>query len=853
MNRLTIITLVAFLAVPLATLHAADAIPVQPPSTDHKAPVSLVADKDSKVVLRPADKAVAHPIVSKRPAVDFFEGAILGNGGLGAIVTTRPDAIEIHFGHNDVWDIRISEKNREEIGTFKEIFAKIKAISGNINEDKWFADYHLKCRENYAKPYPRPFPCGRAVLWFDRRDAELLGHTVNIDSGLCRIIFLINGKKVFFELFADMTEDKIWGRMVTDSGEPVEAPFKYITLLPDSATPPEFPKYTSAKDDAAGVLSFRQVLPFEECSTKQPYTKHSKDKAFCLTAAVNTGFDATTSILTGAGFDGSDPEPMGPLQGGFKKNSDFVICFDLKNGMESAIGAGAGQTGVSTGKAYAAAAVKSRTIWAEYWSKSGIAVDDEVLERTWYWNLYFLRCALRPGVTCPGLFANWSSKNIGTAWHGDYHMNYNTQQPFWVAFSCNHVDLHLPYVDMVERTLLPVSKKWAKEYYNMRGAFFPHSAYPVEMTMNPYPVPDWGWEVFETPWSVQSLWWHYTYTMDERFLKDRAFGVIREAVLFLVDYIKRPDTRGKQWGDDNYHIYPSVPPELYGLQSGFDKNVDTLADLTLTKFVFKAYLEACKVLDVEETENALVADVKDILSHLSEYPRAVSKRGEVWVSVKGEDPEIVYNCPVSLMSVFPGEEHGLDSPASEYNLAVNTYRNQQNEGGNDLVFLNVQAARLGILDVAKFRRQIEYCLQPNGTCTDKVLQIHGRYGMTMSFNFMADMGIWFENFSLPFVINECLLQGYNGSLRLFPNWPMDKDAEFRSLRTVGAFLVSAKLSGGQVQWVEVLSEAGRPLTIVSPWKSKVMCKSTAGEKVMEGERFTVETKPGEVLRFTQVR
>jgi hypothetical protein len=39
----------------------------------------------------------------------FFEGALLGNGGLGCVVTTRPDAIALHFGHNDVWDARIPD------------------------------------------------------------------------------------------------------------------------------------------------------------------------------------------------------------------------------------------------------------------------------------------------------------------------------------------------------------------------------------------------------------------------------------------------------------------------------------------------------------------------------------------------------------------------------------------------------------------------------------------------------------------------------------------------------------------------------------------------------------------------
>jgi hypothetical protein len=811
-----------------------------------------VTEAKSMSELGSIERAAAHPIVSRRPAVGFFEGAVLGNGGLGAIVTTRPDAVEIHFGHNDVWDIRVAENNREAIGTFQEVFDKIKAIPAtvkNLQEDKWFGDYVRKCRENYAKPYPRPFPCGRVVLWFDRREAELLGHSVHIESGPCRIDFLIGGKRAVFELFADMTQDKLWGRMVSASGEPMKAPFKYVTVLPDPTTPAEFPQYTSAKDNSRGTLSFRQVLPFEEVSAAKPYSRHPRDRAFCLAATVSGGFADSIAIVTGVGGNNPSPKQIGTLEGAFTNAAPFLIRFDLTQGKESSVTLDTARAAIPSAETHSKAAEKSRRVWEDYWSKSGIAVDDEILERTWYWNLYFLRCALRPGATCPGLFANWSYKNIGTAWHGDYHFNYNTQQPFWAAFSTNHTELHLPYVDLVEHTLLPVSRKWAREYYNMRGAFFPHSAYPVEMTMLPYPVPGWGWEVFETPWAVQSLWWHYTYTMDKTFLRQRAFGPIKEAVLFLVDYIKRPDARGKQWGDDNYHIYPSVPPELYGPRPGFDKNFDTIADLTLTRFVFNAYLQACKILDIEGTEKALVADVKDILAHLSDYPTAESKRGEVFVAVKGEDPEIVYNCPVSLMTVFPGEDHGLDSRGKDYAVAVNTYRNQQNEGGNELVFLNAQAARLGILDVEKFKRQIEYCLLPNGTCTDKVLQIHGRYNIATDFNFMAGMGIWFENFSLPFVINECLLQGYNGKLRFFPNWPREKDAEFRSLRTVGAFLVSAKRSAGQVKWIEVLSEAGQPLTIISPWKSPVVCKTAAGKTILKGESFTVKTQPGELLLF----
>ncbi len=85
-------------------------------------------------------------------------------------------------------------------------------------------------------------------------------------------------------------------------------------------------------------------------------------------------------------------------------------------------------------------------------------------------------------------------------------------------------------------------------------------------------------------------------------------------------------------------------------------------------------MQACKDLKIEAKEKELTKDVKDILSHLSDNPTTQSKHGEVFVTVKGENPEIVYNVPASLMTVFPGEEHGLNSSAKDYRIAVNTYR-----------------------------------------------------------------------------------------------------------------------------------------------------------------------------------
>ncbi|QJD86601.1 glycosyl hydrolase family 95 catalytic domain-containing protein [Cohnella herbarum] len=784
------------------------------------------------------ERAGRHAIRYDRPASGFFEGALLGNGGLGAVVTTRPDAVVIHFGHNNVWDIRIAEKHQDKIGTFEHLFARLKEIPASyasLSEEAWYRDYVAMTSENYDFPYPRPMPCGSLLLGIDRRTTEVLGHKLAIENGLCEIYFKNGGSFLTLHVFVDQQRDRLWATLRDSEGAVAQSNiFNRARLIPDPCTPPELPKFQALADLADHRLSFRQTLPFS-LEDSVSAGNRSKDRAFRLSAR----FASSVDFLEG----------VQELEAKLGKAGEFTVCVELEEGSETDVSSVHKEAGSPSPdqESFTAAFASSGVIWEAYWSRSGVALEDEFLERIWYRNLYFFQCSVKPEATCPGLFANWSYGKIGSEWHGDYHMNYNTQQPFWLAFSSNHVDKHLAYVNMVDH-VLPVSRKWAREYYGLRGAYYPHSAYPVEMNMMPYPVPHWGWEVCETPWTVQSLWWHYLYTMDKIFLAERAYTPIKEAVLFMVDYMKRPDARGESWGDDRYHIFPTVVPELYELTPGFEKNRDCIVDLTLTKFLFRAFLDACEALGRSAEQSELLAEIGDILDHFPEYPTAESERGTVFVSVAGEDPETVYNVPNGITTVFPGEDHGLHSSPEEYGIAVNSYLNHRNEGGNELVFLNLAGARLGKLDLERFKRQIDYCMLPNGTCTDKLLESGGRYSDTTSFDYMGPMGIWFENFALPAVINECLMQSYNGIIRFFPNWPLDKRAEFSTLRAVGGFLVSAIADAGKVQGIEIYSEAGSTLRIYNPWNAATVIR-TRGEETLTGEVLALDTDTGEKIRL----
>ncbi|RED63194.1 glycosyl hydrolase family 95 catalytic domain-containing protein [Cohnella lupini] len=781
-------------------------------------------------------QARKHAIRYDRPAATFFEGALLGNGGMGAVVTTRPDAVVIHFGHNNVWDIRIAELHQDKIGTFEDLFARLREIPSSyssLSEEPWYKEYVAMTSENYAFPYPRPMPCGSLLLGFDRRTTEVLGHRLGLDNGLCEIDFKSGERSVTLLVFADQEHDRLWATLRhTEGGASADNIFNRARIIPDPQTPHELPKYASSTNVGARQLSFRQSLPFD-LKVEGETGDRTKDKAFGL----------TVSLSVDVSFQESPNDLEAKLAGG----KDFTLLVELEEGLDAEVPLVGRSIGEPDRKTFDAAFASSSKVWESYWSRSGVSLEDEFLERVWYRNLYFFQCSVKPDATCPGIFANWSYGKIGSEWHGDYHMNYNTQQPFWLAFSSNHVEKHLAYVNMVDH-VLPVSRKWAREYYGLRGAYYPHSAYPVEMNMMPYPVPHWGWEVCETPWTVQSLWWHYIYTMDRTFLETRAFTPIKEAVLFMVDYMKRPDASGEAWGDDRYHIYPTVVPELYELTPGFKKNSDCIVDLTLTKFLFRAFAQACEDLGRSGEEAELLAEAEEILGKFPEYPTAESQRGTVFVSVPGEDPEVIYNVPNGISTVFPGEDHGLHSSPEEYRIAVNSYLNHRNEGGNELVFLNLAGARLGKLDLERFKRQIEYCMLPNGTCTDKLLESGGRYSDTTSFDYMAPMGIWFENFALPAVVNECLMQSYNGIIRLFPNWPLDKRAEFSTLRAVGGFLVSAAADEGSVQGIEIYSEAGSRLRVYNPW-GKARCIRSRGEETLKGDVLVLDTDRGERIQL----
>ncbi len=764
--------------------------------------------------------ARAHLIVRGQPTPNFFEGMLLGNGDIGLCITVRPDALGLHIGKSDSWDIRVSEDHAAHVLPFADVCKLWERASEEAKrqghpemtylEEKIpvLRDYAQLVSSSYRQIWPRPWPCGIVWIHWDPDRYRVSRQSLDPSNGLFELTLLSNGESIHLYTFVNSTT----GHICSWSDQPAHLRSVAYYSFTDPAAQLPAPEVTGAPAAFSAFQRFPARLDSKSSSD---------DRNFALHAILQGRWNSVEAAVL-------QPSELQVLR------LDITV-FTPRDHPDNVQFAAAEARRLST-LTPATIRQSSDPYWTDFWSKSAVQLDDKELERWWYHNQYWLACCLRRGKLAPGLFGNWTSGHIGTAWHGDYHMNYNTQQVFWGVFSSNHADQHFPYIDLVE-SLLPMSEKYAREKFDLPGAYFPHSAYPVPSQVVPYPVPPWGYEICETPWVVQSLWWHYLYTQDESVLR-RVYPLLKAATEFIAAYVKLD-------ADGRYHVKPTVSPENWGCTVDYRLNQDCIMDLALIDFLLEATVAASEILgkDVGERPNW-----SKIRSHLASYP--VAPKSKVWLDVPNAPEGWIYNVPVTLAPVFPGERIGLHSHENDLALARRTAQNVQLEGGNDVVYQPLIRARLGMLDLDWFKREVRYCQLPNGIVNDRARQTGGRYHDSTDFDFMMRMGVWTENLSLPAVLNECFLQSYNGALRLFPNTKNLGPAEFHHLRAAGAFLVSAGWDGKTVSPIVLLSERGKTARLISPWPKLQVTSNGQAVPTREINR-TVEfdTKAGAEYRL----
>jgi len=419
--------------------------------------------------------------------------------------------------------------------------------------------------------------------------------------------------------------------------------------------------------------------------------------------------------------------------------------------------------------------------WREFWERSGISLEDPVMERVWYRNLYFLRCVSKPGVVSTGLFAGLLDDK--PAWHGDYHTNYNLQQTYWAAYSANHAELTEPY-DRLIAGYMPRARWLAKRVFAMEGAYIPHVLYAYEPTDpelcampngRQYIHHVWGFSLCVAGFSVQPLWWHYLYAPDREFLETTAYPAVRDVADFQAAFIEQCERDG-----DRAVLAPTVSPEHWGWTEGFERNRNCAFDIGMFRYIFNAANEGARILGVDDAKVARWAAAAALLP---EYPVSADDP-QLIVDVQGAPP-MQYNIPVPTSPVFPCDVVTFQSTEAERAAFTHTLELLEHNGNNAPVMLAVARARLNTPDAWEFlHTELAQRERRNGTLSFNRLVPPHRFNV---------FGHYTEMFGAALPVTELLVQSVGGVIRLFPAWPLDIPASFASLRAQGGFLSCAAM------------------------------------------------------------
>lgn len=546
-----------------------------------------------------------------------------------------------------------------------------------------------------------------------------------------------------------------------------------------------------------------------------------------VTKSLGSGPDANRGFL----YDPDAPDPAGRKVGvatrviGGNGNNDFTIesgkrAFvvaaiqsDLDaaggNAQESAARLVAGLTPAGMESSTAA----HRAWWRDFWSRSFIEIPDKTIEQCWYSSWYIMGSCSRAGKVAPGLWGNWLTVD-DPAWHGDFHLNYNFQAPFYGLYSSNHAETTLPFYDAMNQAI-PLGRGIA-EKKGWRGIHLPVSIGPWGMCPEGENS-DWGQRTNAIYSALNYLtYWHVT--RDEGWLKSTGYPYLREVALFWENYLKFKDGR---YVDENDAIHEGHSPS----------DINPIFALGALKTLFRDLPAVSGAAGMDADKRAKWRNIHDKLS-----PFPTQERGGKTVFRYTEKGTAWWNDnTVGIQHIFPAGAIGLDSDPRLLEIS----RNMIDAMGrwrdyNGMSSWYTACARVGY-DPRKILAELRDMYDKH-TLPNKLLNFGGG-------------GI--ENVSPALAVTEMLMQSHEGVIRLFPCWPKDQDARFGTLRAAGAFLVSAELSGGVVAGVRIISEKGGDCTIANPWPGKGVhvIRDGVTTEIPACERLTIQTKPSQRIVF----
>lgn len=460
--------------------------------------------------------------------------------------------------------------------------------------------------------------------------------------------------------------------------------------------------------------------------------------------------------------------------------------------------------------------------WKDFWAASSVRLPDSVLQKQYDNEMYKFGSATREDSYPISLQAVWTADNGKLPpWKGDYHHDLNTQLSYWPAYTGNHLQEGLGYLNTIWNQR-EVYRKWTRQYFGTEGLNVPGVA-----TLTGEPMGGWiQYSMSQTTgaWIAHHFYLHWKYSADDVFLREKGYPFVREVATFL-EQISEVDETGTRY------LEFSSSPEIFdnSIQAWF--KTMTNYDWALMYSLFRSAAEMADALQLsQEAEHW-----RDLAQQMPVYDLADD--GSLTFA-QGFPYEASHRHFSHAMAFHPlGVIDWSDGPDAQRIIRATVNRLEKYgpdywTGYSYAWFANMKARMFDGDGAAKALHTFAECF-----CLPNTFHANGDQSGTGKSLFTYRPFTLEGNFAFAAGVQEMLLQSHTGVIQEFPaipdNW---KEVSFERLRAMGGYLVSASLSGGELSSLRIYSERGGTVQVAIPSGSS---RDTLQVEVPEGRWITV--------------